>query len=104
MSEHDTDGMVPVAVKTPMMPRPTTAMLPGQLTVTQAVEALRSVPPKDANASLVIRQLERETAAGSFDFLAITGTGDVAVIQAHTTLNEIAVPKEVRTPAGLRLL
>jgi hypothetical protein len=96
------DAKVLFAVKTPIMPRPTTAFLPRELNLAQAIEQLRAMPPKDANATRVLQQLARETSAGAFDFLALTPTGEMVKVRPTTTLQEIAFPREVRTPTGLK--
>jgi hypothetical protein len=101
MSRNSSDGMVVVAVKTPMMPRPTTARMPGRLTAAQALEALRKIPPKDATATRVLQQLARET-AGQHDFLVVTTTGQTVKIDPHhATIEELAVPREIRVSDGM---
>ncbi len=89
-----------VAVKTPMMPRPTTAMLPVALTVEQALAQIRSIPPKDANARRVLQQLELETSR-SFNFLAIGESGEINEVKGSTALHKISFLREVRTERGL---
>ena len=96
--------MVLVAVKTPMMPRATTTLLPGRLTLIQSLEELRKIPPKDANATRILQQLEREMSGGAYDFLAVTPTGEVVTAPPSTTLEEITVPREVRTSRGLEMI
>lgn len=98
------DEMVLVAVKTPLMPQATTALLPGGLTLAQALDELRRTPPKDSNGARVLQQLERETLGRAFDFLALKPTGQVAKVEPSTTLREIAVPREIRTPQGLETI
>jgi 1-deoxy-D-xylulose 5-phosphate reductoisomerase len=94
------DDMVLTAVKTPLMQRATSALLPGRLTVNQALQELQKIPPKDSHARGVLQQLERET-SGTFDFLVVTQTGEVCKAEPSTTLQEITVPREIRTPRGL---
>ena len=95
-----TDTVV-VAVKTPLMPRPTTVRMSGGLTVAQSLRELRKLPPKDAAARRVLQQLDSET-SGPHDFLALTPTGEAARVDPDkTTLKEIAVPREVRTERGI---
>jgi hypothetical protein len=87
-------------IKTPMMPRPTTALLPAELTLAESLRELRKMPPKDANAARVLEQLERETSS-THDFLAVMHTGEVEKVAPERTLEEIAVPREVRTSRGI---
>ena len=94
------DESVIVAAKTPLMPRPTTARMSGRLSLKQAVEQLQRETPKDANAARVLQQLTREM-SDVHHFLAVTRTGVVKVDPQRTTLDEIAVPREVRTPHGI---
>src|SRR5437867_4353229 len=70
----DDDGTVVVAVKTPLMPKPTTARLPGRLNLRQAVEQLQKEKPKDAHAARVLQQLAREMTE-VHHFLAVRPTG-----------------------------
>ena len=93
--------MVVTLVKTPMTMRPTTALLPAGLTVSQAVAEIRKMPATEENAMRVVRNLEREMAGGSFDYLVLSPNGQVARIAPSTRLEEIAVDKEIRTPLGL---
>ena len=95
------DELVLTAVKTPMMPRPTTRLLPGDLTLVQSLAELRNIPPKDANAARVLQQLERETSSGKYDFLVVTRTGQIIKAKPRTPLRDIAVPREVHTSRGL---
>lgn len=95
------DDLILTAVKTPMMPRPTTALLPKDLSLAQSLAELCKIPPKDANATRVLQQLEREISGGKYDFLAVTRTGEIVKVQPTTSLQEIAVPREVRTARGL---
>ncbi|MEO8165746.1 MAG: hypothetical protein ABI619_10160 [Betaproteobacteria bacterium] len=94
------DETVVVAVKTPLMPKPTTARLPGRLTLRQAVEQLRGEAPKDANATRVLNQLDREM-SGVHHFLAVTPRGMERVDPQTTTLDDLAIPREIRTHEGI---
>jgi hypothetical protein len=95
------EEMVMVAVKTPLMPRATTAYLSGRLTMAQSLEQLRKVPPKDATATRVLQQLARET-SGPHDYLVVNRAGEVVKVDPHkTTLLEVAVPREVKTNRGV---
>ena len=53
MEERD---QILVAVKTPLMPRAATFLLPGHLTLTQSLAAIRAVSPKDDNAGIGFRR------------------------------------------------
>jgi hypothetical protein len=96
---QDHEDLVMLAVKTPMMPRATTTMLPRRLTVAQAICEVRRTRPRDANATRVVQQLEREM-TGTFDYLALNPSGGITKVAPSTTLDSIAVPREVRTPSG----
>src|SRR5689334_12215569 len=65
------DNQILLAIKTPMMPRATSAFLPRSLTLLQALDAVRKTPPKHDNARRVLRQLERKTSVSAYDFLVI---------------------------------
>jgi hypothetical protein len=96
------DEMVVVAVKTPLMPRATSLLMDGRMTLRQSVDRLRRTPPKDQAAAEVIQQLDRE-AAGAHDYLVVTKTGEVRKADPDgTTLVEVAVPREVRTAQGVK--
>ena len=95
------DETVMVAVRPPMMPRGTSAPMPGHLTAAQAIAELRRIPPKDASAARVLDQLGREM-GGPHDFFDVSKGGEGVKINPHkTTLHELAVPREVRTSRGL---
>jgi hypothetical protein len=95
--------MVVVAVKTPLMARATSVLLPGGLTVAQSLGEVRKIPPKDAAARRVLQQIDRET-SGVHDFLAVTRTGELVKIDPKkTTLDEIAIPREVKTTQGVEI-
>lgn len=98
---HD-DGTVVVAVKTPLMPKPTTARLPGRLNLRQAIEQLQREMPKDAHAARVLQQLAREMTE-VHNFLAVRPTG-IEKVDPQTTLDQIAVPREIRTHEGLEVV
>jgi hypothetical protein len=86
------------------MARATSAVLPGRLTVAQSLGEVRKIPPKDATARRVLQQIERET-SGVHDFLALSRTGELVKIDPQkTTLDEIAVPREVRTTTGVEVI
>lgn len=95
------EDTVVVAVKTPLMPRPTSARMARHLTLRQSLEMLRKAPPKDAHAGRILQQLARET-SGPHDFLALRPGGEVVKIDPEkTTLGDIAVPRPVRTEDGV---
>jgi len=89
-----------VAVKTPLMPKPTTARLPARLTLSEAVAQLRGETPKDANATQVLNQLAREM-SDVHHYLAVKPGGLERVDPQKTTLEELAVPREIRTHEGI---
>jgi hypothetical protein len=98
------DTSVLVAYKTPMTPRPSTAHLRGNLTLRQTLAELRRIPPKDEADRRLIQQLDRET-AGPHDFLVVGRRGELTKVDPEkTTLGDIAVPREVRTPRGTEKL
>src|SRR3954453_6166792 len=68
--EGSADTSLMVAFKTPMTPRPSTARLPGKLTLRQALAELQRVPPKDEAARRLVHQLGRET-SGPHDVLVL---------------------------------
>jgi hypothetical protein len=95
------NSKVLVAAKTPMMPQPTTAYLDGRLTLRQSLRELQQIPPKDAVAQRVVQQLARET-SGPHDYLVVTEAGALAKADPEkTVLEEVAIPREVRTARGI---
>jgi hypothetical protein len=98
------DTSVLVAFKTPMTPRPSTAYLRGNLTLRQTLHELRHIPPKDEADRRLIQQLDRET-SGPHDFLVVGRQGELTKVDPErTTLGDIAIPREVRTPRGTEKL
>jgi hypothetical protein len=92
---------IPVAFKTPMSPRPLMAALDGKLTLAQAVAELRKRGAGSAADSRLLEQLAREV-SGPHDYLAIGPEGELTKVDPEqTTLADIAVPRDVRTPRGL---
>jgi hypothetical protein len=90
-----------VAVKTPMMPRPMTAYLDGRLTLAQSLRELQKLPPKDAGALRVVQQIARET-SGAHDYLIVTRVGEMSKADPEkTVLEEVAIPREIRTSRGV---
>lgn len=96
------DGTVVVAMKTPLMPKPTTIRLPGRLSVRQAVEQLQRETPKDAHAARVQQQLAREMTE-VHHFLAVRPAG-VEKVDPQTTIDEIALPREIRSTEGIEVV
>jgi hypothetical protein len=96
------DGTVVVAVKTPLMPKPTTARLPGRLSVRQAVEQLQREKPKDAQAARILQQLAREM-TDVHHFLAVRSAG-IEKVDPGTTLDQIALPREIRSNDGIEVV
>jgi hypothetical protein len=92
---------VVASFKTPMMPRPTTACLPGQMNLRASFQHITQAPPKDVHASRVIQQLKRE-AQNVHHFLVLRPGGRIEQVDPEaTTLDAIAVPREVRKEGGL---
>jgi hypothetical protein len=100
--KNDDDGTVVVAVKTPLMPKPTTARLLGRMSLRQAVDQLQKETPKDAHAARVLQQLAREMTE-VHHYLAVRPTG-IEKVDPETTLDQIAVPREVRTTEGIEVV
>jgi hypothetical protein len=95
------DFSIPVAFKTPMSPRPTMASLDRKMTLAQAVRELLRTPPGSAADGRLLEQLAREV-SGPHDFLAIGPEGELTKVDPEkTTLGDISVPREVRTPRGV---
>jgi hypothetical protein len=95
------ESPIPVALKTPMWPRPLMASLDAKLTLNQAVRKLRQMSPADAADSRLLQQLEREL-SGPHEFLAIGPAGELTKVDPETTtLGDISAPREVRTPRGV---
>jgi hypothetical protein len=96
-----TDSSIPVAFKSPMSPRAIMASLDRRLTLRQAVRELRQTPPADAGDHRLLLQLQREL-SGMHDFLALGPDGELTKVDPETTtLGDISVPREVRTPRGV---
>ena len=74
--DRDYDTVV-VAVKTPLMPKPTTARLPARLNLRQAVEQLQRETPKDAHAARVLQQLRNEMSE-VHHYLAVRPNGSLS--------------------------
>ena len=89
-------------IKTPMTPRTTTLRLSGSLRICDAIEQFKREPPKDANAARLNKQLVREMSSEYQCFVA--GHENVRVDPEKTTLDAIAVPKEIRTDEGVELV
>ena len=104
IEENTSEEQVLLAIKTPMMPRATTVLLPGVLTLQQALDALRKMTPKDDIARSVLRQLERETSGSAYEFLVVTKTGEVDKTSPSKILRDVATPREIRTPRGLETI
>jgi hypothetical protein len=95
------DAAIPVALKTPLAPRALIASLDRKLTLAQAVREVRQMRSASAADSRLIEQLSREI-AGQHDFLAIGPGGELTKVDPEkTTLGDICVPREVRTPRGV---
>src|SRR4029077_17275735 len=95
------DSSIPATFKSPMSPRALTASLDRRLTLNQAVRELRKRPPTDATDHRLVLQLEREM-SGPHDFLALGLKGEITKVDPDTTtIADISVPREVRTPRGV---
>ena len=95
------DSSIPVAFKSPMSPRAIVASLDPRLTLRQAVGELRKTPARDAGDHRLLLQLEREL-SGMHDFLAVGAGGELTKVDPETTtVGDIAVRREVRTPRGV---
>jgi hypothetical protein len=70
----------------------------------QAVAALRKMQPKDENARRVLQQVERETSASAYDFVVVNAVGEAEKAAPSRLLQEIAAPREIRTPRGLEVI
>jgi hypothetical protein len=101
VNEKD-DEKVLVAVKTPIMPTATTALVPRELTIGEALEKIRKAPPVDPNAKRVRQQLDREM-SGIYDVLAVTPDG-ITKVKPELPIKEIAVPREIRTSGGIETI
>ena len=97
-------SQVLLAIKTPMMPNATSVFLPGDLSLTQAIAALRKMQPKDENARRVLQQLERETSATAYDFVVVNAAGEAEKASPSKLLKDIAAPREIRTARGLEFI
>jgi hypothetical protein len=92
---------IPVAFKSPMSPWALPATLDRRLTLQQAIRELRKQPIGDPAEHRLRLQLEREL-SGPHDFLAIGPQGELTKVDPEkTTLGDIAVPRQVRTPRGI---
>jgi hypothetical protein len=98
------NNQVLLAIKTPMLPNATSVFLPGDLSLAQAVVALRKIQPKDDNARRVLQQVERETSASAYDFVVVTAAGEGEKTAPSKLLREIAAPREIRTARGLEVI
>jgi len=94
---------VVVALKTPLDVRPVTASLPSDLTLERAVAAMRkAIPADDTDGRHVLANVEREMAASRVDFLVVRPGQGVVNAPRTTMLRDIATPREMRTPKGLK--
>jgi hypothetical protein len=99
---HDDDRVI-VALKTPLDVRPITAWLPSDLTLERAVAAMRkAIPADDTDGRQVLTNVEREMAASRVDFLVVRPGEGVVSAPRTTMLRDVATPREMRTPKGLK--
>jgi hypothetical protein len=98
------EDLVMVAVKTPLMPRALSARMSGRLTMAETLAELHKTPDRDANSRRVKQQLERETSS-THDYLVFTEAGEVIKKDPQkTTLRDIAIEREVKTPRGIETI
>jgi hypothetical protein len=96
----ETEEGVLVMMRTPMTSEAASGVLPATLTVRQAFEALKAGSSHSESARRVLVQLDREVSARQHDWLALNGNGGVTKTSPDTRLSDLAVNREVRTPAG----
>ena len=97
------DDRVVVALKTPLDVKPVTAALPSDLTLAHAVAAMRkAIPDADVDGRHVLANVEREMAASRVDYLVVRPGQGVLCAPATTRLRDVAAPRELRTPKGLK--
>ena len=97
----ESDEQVLLAVKTPLMPRPVTALMAGDATLEESVRALRDhTSPTDDDVRRVIEQLEREMSGSAYHFLVVSPSGTVTNTPRTTALRDVAAPREVQTSKG----
>jgi hypothetical protein len=96
------DTRVVLAVKTPLDSRAVVAAFPPDYTLERAIAGLRkAIPAHDAEGHAVLDSVERELAASRVDFLVVRA--DAVVNTPRTSrLHDIATPREMRTPNGLK--
>jgi hypothetical protein len=84
-----------------MSPWALPASLDRRLSLNQAIRELRRQARGDAAEHRLLLQLEREL-SGPHDFLALGPQGELKKVDPETTtLGDIAVTREVRTPRGV---
>lgn len=98
----ETEEEVLVMMRTPLTSEAASGVLPATMTVRQAFEALKGAFSNSESARRVLVQLEREVSAPQHDWLALNGNGGVSKTTPDTRLSDLAVNREVRTPAGLK--
>lgn len=97
----NSDAEILLAAKSPLMRRPVTAFVPGDLPLARAVDSLRERTPADAvEARRALDQIDRERSAATCHFLVVSPAGHVTVTSPETTLRDIAVARELRTSTG----
>jgi hypothetical protein len=97
------DDRVVVALKTPLDVRPVTAALPGDLSLERSVAAMRkTLQADDVDGRQVLANVEREMAASRVDFLVVRPGQGVVSASGTTLLRDVATPREMRTPNGLK--
>jgi len=104
MNTIESTDKVLVGLKTPLMARGITALLPGRLTLDETVREIRQTPAKDPATAEVLQQLEIETSGGAYHFLTVGGNGELVRSEPTTVLREVAVPREIKTSRGVETM
>ena len=104
MTTLESHDKVLVGLKTPLMAHGLTALLPGRLTLADALGQIRQTAPKDPATAEVLQQLEMETSGGAYHFLTVSRNGELVRSAPSTALEEIAVPREIKTARGIEVM
>ena len=97
------DPNILVADKTPLMPKPVMISVPSRFTLRQAAKHLQATQTDDPARKRIALQVARETST-RHSYLA-TGPGGLKTVDPDkTTVAEIAVPREIRTPSGIEIV
>jgi hypothetical protein len=100
-ADHE-EARVVLAVKTPLDARAVTAGFPAEYTIGRAITEMRkSVPQTDRAGHEVLDNVERELKASHANFLIVRPNG-VVLADRQSKLRDVAQPREMRTPVGLK--